>query len=124
MGKCFLCLIKPSDVVEAIDTVAELNNLFIDLHQQNIINEIEWLDKNYDNIEAISAYWLNLANFNNVVANISYAEQFRSYSIEKKQYLIELRANLLYCQLKNLDIHKINNKPLKVIAKELKALEK
>ena len=119
-----MCLIKPSDVVEAIDTVAELNNLFIDLHQQNIINEIEWLDKNYDNIEAISAYWLNLANFNNVVANISYAEQFRSYSIEKKQYLIELRANLLYCQLKNLDIHKINNKPLKVIAKELKALEK
>ena len=111
-----------SDIIDAFNKTSDFKNLVIDLQKCKIINEIDWLYRNYDDIDAISAYWLNLADFNNTAANLSYRQQFRTYSVEKIHNLVELRANFLYSQLTNLDNCKIDNKPLKVIVEELKAL--
>lgn len=111
-----------SNILNNTDKVSDLNNFFIDFQKRKIINEINWLYQNYDDMNAISAYWLNLANFNNTAANLLYRQQFRSYSVEKMHHLVELRANFLYGQLKNLDNYKIDNKPLKVIIQELKKI--
>lgn len=114
---------KTSDFFDAMDKATDLRNIIVDMQKQKLIDEITWLYQNYDNIDALCAYWLNCANFNNIAANLSYAQQFKSYSVEKIHSLIELRANFLYGQLQGLDYSKIDTKPLKLIIHELKALE-
>ena len=123
MEECTVYYDTHSNILNNTDKVSDLNNFFIDFQKRKIINEINWLYQNYDDMNAISAYRLNLANFNNTAANLLYRQQFRSYSVEKMHHLVELRANFLYGQLKNLDNYKIDNKPLKVIIQELKKIE-
>ncbi len=114
-------MIKPSDFLDAFDKTVDIINLWTDFRRQEIIDEILWLDQNYENIDALRGYILNRVDFKNKLANIDYARKVLEYSDAKIQQLAELRANFLHAELRNFQSEKIENKPLKIIVHELKA---
>ena len=113
-------MIKPSDFLDALDKTADIINLLTDFRSQEIIDEILWLDQNYENIDALRGYILNHVDFKNKIANEDYARKVLGYSDMKIQQLAELWANRLYAELRNVQSGKIKNKPLKIIVHELK----
>lgn len=112
---------KPSDFLDAFDKSVDIVNLLIDSRRQEIIDEILWLDQNYENIDALRWYILKHVDFKNKIANIDYAQKVLEYSDTKMQRLAELWANSLYAELRNVQSGKIENKPLKIIVQELKS---
>lgn len=113
-------MIKPSDFFDALDKTADIINLWTDFRRQKIIGEILWLDQNYENIDALRGYILNRIDFKNKMANEDYARKVLGYSDMKIQRLAELWANRLYAELRNVQSGRIENKPLKIIVRELK----
>lgn len=114
-------MIKPSDFLDAFDKTADIINIWTDFRRQGIIDEILWLDQNYENIDALRGYILKHVDFKNKIANEDYARKVLGYSDTKIQQLAELWANRLYAELRNVQSGKIENKPLKIIVHELKA---
>ena len=114
-------MIKPSDFLDALDKTIDIANLRADVSGQRIIDDILWLDQNYENIDALRGYILNRVDFKNEIANMDYARKVLGYSDTKIQRLAELWANRLYAELRNVQSGKIENKPLKIIVHELKA---
>lgn len=112
---------KPSNFFDALDKTLEIRNWTIDVQVQNLIDEILWIDANYDNIDALRNYLLKCANFNNAVANVEYAHQLNSYTDSYIQNLVEERANILYGRILTTKNSKLDNKPIKLIVQELKA---
>ena len=114
-------MIKPSDFLDAFDKTADIINLWTYFRRQEIIDDILWLDQNYENIDALRGYILKRVDFKNKIANEDYARKVLGYSDIKIQRLAELWANRLYAELLNVQNGRIENKPLKIIAHELKA---
>ena len=114
-------MIKPSDFLDAFDKTADIINIWTDFRRQGIIDEILWLDQNYENIDALRGYILKHVDFKNKIANEDYARKVLGYSDTKIQQFAEFWANCLYAELRNVQSGKIDNKPLKIIVHELKA---
>lgn len=115
---------KSSDLFDALDKTLEVCNFAIDVQVRKLIDEILWIDTNYENIDVLRNYLLKCANFNNTVANIEYANQLRLYPDSRVQDLAEERANSLYKSVLTTKNSKIENKPIKLIVQELKAFNK
>ena len=115
---------KPSDVLDAFDKALDVRNLWIDMQKQYIINEILWIDANYENTNSLRKHLLKCAGFNNRDANISYAKQLCSYSDKQIQEMVETRANVLYYGILRMESNKIDSKPLKLIVQELRSCNK
>ena len=113
-------MIKPSEFLDAFDKTIDIANLQADVSGQRIIDDILWLDQNYENIDALRGYILNRVDFKNKIANEDYARKVLGYSDTKIQRLAELWANRLYAELRHVQSGKIKNKPLKIIVHELK----
>lgn len=91
---------------------------------RKLIDKILWIDTNYENIDALRNYLLKCINFNNTVASIEYANQFRSYTDRQVQNLAKERANILHKRMWAKENCKIENKPIKLIIQELKTFNK
>lgn len=113
-------MIKPSDFLDAWDKTFDIANLWNDSCRQNIINEILWLDQNFENIDALRGHILSCVNFKDPKVNEQYARQVLDYTDKRVQDMAELRAKFLYAQLQNIQKGKIENMPLKIIVRELK----
>ena len=53
---------KPSEMFDLLDKSAECYNFFIDMNNQRISQEINWLNDNYGNIYALRAYFPRFAD--------------------------------------------------------------
>ena len=115
-----VCLNKPSDVLDTLDKAADIGNFWLDIRRQILIDEIQWIDANYENTASLRKYLLECAGFDNVVANISYAKRLNSYSDKQIQKIVAARANVLYQRILRIENNKVDNKPLKLIVQELK----
>lgn len=113
---------KISDIGDAYNKAADINNFFVDAEKQNLKDEINLLWENRYNPDALRKYFLDSFSKDNFIARLIYARQLRSYSVKRLYYMAELKANVLYCRINNLDFSKIDNMPLKVIVQELKAV--
>lgn len=111
---------KPSDVFDILDKSAEWLNLFIDISNQNIVQEINWLIANYNNIHELRMYFLRFAKPYNFAFYMQCVNQLNALSDSEIQRSTELRVNILYSHLKYNEQQKINNNPIKLIAEELK----
>ena len=111
---------RPSDMFDLLDKSAEFYNFFIEMDNQRITQEINWLYDNYENTYALRAYFLRFANPRYFVGYMQYLNYLNSLSDADIKSAAENRANVLYAHIKYNTQHKIENKPLKVIAKELK----
>lgn len=111
---------RPSDMFDLLDKSAEFYNFFIDMDNQRITQEIYWLYDNYGNIYALRAYFLRFANPRYFVGYLNYMNYLNSLSDTVIQSAAENRANALYAHMKYNEQRKIENKPLKLIAEELK----
>lgn len=111
---------RPSDMFDLLDKSAEFYNFFIDMDNQCIQQEINWLNDNYENIYALRAYFLRFANPRYFVGYMNYLNYLNSLSDSDIQSAAENRANVLYAQMRYNEQRKIENKPLKMIAEELK----
>lgn len=113
---------KPSDIGDACDKMADINNHIVDNKKQKLKDEIDLLWENRYNPDALRKYFLDCFSKDNFIARVIYAKQLRSYTVKKLYDMAELRANVLYRRINNLDFSKVDNMPLKVIVQELKAL--
>lgn len=113
-------MIRPSEFLDKFDKAFDLVNLWVDTRKQNIIDEIFWIEQNYENINSLRRYILKCAGFKDEKMNELYSRQLLAYPDAKVQSLAEVRANFLYRQLQNMQNIKIENKPLKIIVCELK----
>lgn len=105
---------KISEQLDMFDKSADINNFFIDLQKQNIINEMNWLNQNYYNELALKQHFFTVYNdMRNVL-------QIPIYSLKQLQNLAEFRANYLYNCLNNSNSQKIDTKPLKAIIEMLR----
>ena len=111
---------RPSDMFDLLDKSAEFYNFFIDMDNQRIQQEINWLNDNYENIYALRAYFLRFANPRYFVGYMNCLNYLNSLSDNDIQSAAENRANVLYAHMRYNEQLKIENKPLKVIAEELK----
>ena len=111
---------KYSGVFDFMDKAAEWHNYFIDLNNENIKNEIKWLNDNYENIIILKSYFMRFIDRRNFAYYIDMVNKINSLSPKEIQDAAEIRANTLYAHIKNNEQSKINNKPLKIIAEELK----
>ena len=111
---------KPSDIFDSLDKSAEWINFFIDINNQGIVQEINWLIANYNNINELRMYFLRFINPNNFDYYMQCVSQLNAVSDGDIQNATELRVNVLYSHLKYNEQQKIDNKPLKMIAEELK----
>ena len=111
---------RPSDMFDLLDKSAEFYNFFIDMDNQRIQQEINWINDNYENIYALRAYFLRFANPRYFVGYMNYLNYLNSLADNDILSAAENRANVLYAHMKYNEQHKIENKPLKVIAEELK----
>ena len=109
-----------SDGMDFIDKGIEVHNFFMEMEKQRIINEIQWINLNFNNISNLRNYFLSLAKFNNNFQVAQYANQLNLYSADKIQNMALYRANFLYSSLQRCDNNKIDNKPLKWIVQTLK----
>lgn len=90
------------------------------LDNQRIHQEINWLNDNYENIYALRVYFLSFANPQYFVGYMNYLNYLNSLSDTDIQSAAENRSNVLYAHMKYNEQRKIENKPLKMIAEELK----
>lgn len=111
---------KPSDMFDLLDKGAKCYNFFIDMNNQRISQEINWINDNYRNIYALRAYFLRFVNPRYFVDYINYLNYLNSLSDAEIQLVAQNRANVLYTHMKYNEQCKIENKPLEVIAEELK----
>lgn len=111
---------KPSEFLDAFNKASDFNNLIINVYKDRIIDEINWLIQNYDNINNLSNYFFNLVNYNNIYLKNSYIEQLSLCPVDKIHKLVDTRINFLYGEIQGMENRKIYNKPLKLIANELK----
>ncbi len=111
---------KPSDVFDFLDKSAEWYNFFIDINTQEIVKEINWLNMNYNNIHELRVYFLRFVNHSNFDYYMKFFDYLNSLSDEEIQIAVQHRANILYNHIKYNKQQKIENKPLKLIAEELK----
>lgn len=101
---------KPSDRLDFLDKILDLRNQEIENQKQKIINEINWLDENAEDFQALKVYF----------AKIYRPEIVVQLNERQLQELTQIRANDLYSYLQRLNNQKTNNLPLKVIVQELK----
>ena len=113
-------MIKQSDFLDAVDRVCDIKNFRADICSRDIIDEILWIDQNFENIDALRKHILKCANFKCKKANEQYAREVLDYPDKRVQDVAELRAMFLYLQLRNIQSGKIDNRPLKIIVQELK----
>lgn len=111
---------KPSEMFDFLDKGAEFYNYYIDMDNQRIQQEINWLNDNYENIYALRAYFLRFANPRYFVGYMNYLNYLNSLADNDIQSAAENRVNALYAHMQCNVQNKIENKPLKIIAKELK----
>lgn len=114
-------MIKPSDFLDAFDKTFDIANFWADFRKKKIIDEILWIDQNFENIDTLRRHILSLVAFNDQKANESYARKVLGYSDTRVQDIAELRAKFLYAEFRNVQNGKIENIPLKIIIQELKA---
>ncbi len=115
---------KLSDIGDACDKMADVNNYIVDNKKQKLKDEIDLLWENRYNSDALRKYFLDCFSKNNFIARLIYAQQLRSYTAKKLYDMAESRANVFYRRINNLDFSKIDNMSLKVIVQELKAVGK
>ena|GEM_PF-6478674 len=115
---------KPSEIFDTADKFAEIENNYIDMQNQRIKYELQFLYNNYNNIDVLRTHFLQLYNVGNVIANASYAQHLNSLPANAVQHLADYRANYLHYLLFASENSKINNKPLKSIAEILKLFNK
>ena len=101
---------KPSDRLDFLDKILDLRNQEIENQKQKIVNEINWLNANAENFQALKIYF----------SKIYYPEIVVQLNEGQLQELAQIRANDLYSYLQRLSNQKTNNLPLKVIVQELK----
>ena len=101
---------KPSDRLDFVDKIAEVNNSYIDYQVENLSKEIKWLDENFENIMILRQHLAQFLPFNRV----------SEISDDGIKSMATLRANQLYAQIQQLKSKKIDNMPLKVIVQGLK----
>ena len=87
---------------------------------KSCIDEILWIDQNFDNIDVLREHILNFIDFKDKKANEQFARQVLGYTDKRVQNIAELRAKFLYARLQNIQNGKIENIPLKIIVRELK----
>lgn len=114
---------KPSDIVEIVDNIADINNAMIEVTNQRIQTEIDWLQVNYNDAEALRMYFISLYNTGDMALYYHYANQLNSCLVCKLQEMAKLRANILYTQIYKNDMNKCSA-PLKAISEILKILGK
>ncbi len=105
---------------DLLDKCAVCYNFFIDMDNQRISQEIIWLNDNYGNIYALRAYFLRFADPRYFMGYMNHLNYLNSLSGDEIQLAAQNRANVLYAHMKYNEQRKIENKPLKVIAEELK----
>ncbi len=110
-------MIKPSYFLDALDKTFDIANL---CRKQKIIDEILWINQNFENIDVLRGHILSCVDFKNQRVNEAYARKVLGYSSAKVKSIVELRANFLYAEFRNVQNEKIENKPLKIIVQELK----
>ena len=113
---------RPSDVFDLLDKSADFYNFFIDIDNMRISQEINWLNDNYTNITALRAYFLRFANPQYFAGYLNYFNYLNSLSDADIQSSAQNRANVLYAHLRYNENSKVENKPLKIIAEELKKM--
>ncbi len=101
---------KPSDRLDFLEKILDLRNQEIENHKRNIVNEINWLEENAENSQALQTYFAKLYR----------PEIVLRLNNKQLQELLQIRANDLYSYLQRLGNQKTNNLPLKVIVQELK----
>ena len=111
---------KPSDLFDTADKIADIGNHFIDMQNQKIKDELQFLYDNYNNIDVLRVHFLQLYNVRNPIAKLSYVQYLNSLSLKDIQHLADYRANCLNNLLSANENSKVNNKPLKAIADILK----
>ncbi len=101
---------KPSDRLDFLEKILDLRNQEIENHKRNIVDEINWLEENAENSQALQTYFAKLYR----------PEIVLQLNNKQLQELLQIRANDLYSYLQRLGNQKTNNLPLKVIVQELK----
>lgn len=101
---------KPSDRLDFVDKIAEVNNSYIDYQVENLSKEIKWLDENFENILRLRQHLTQFLSSNRVA----------ELSDDSVKSLAIIRANHLNAQIQQLKSKKIDNMPLKVIVQGLK----
>ena len=71
---------KLSDVFDLMDKGSEWYNLFIDLNNEEIKREINWIYDNYDNIINLKAYFMRFINRHNFAYYIMMINKINSLS--------------------------------------------
>ena len=113
-------MIKASYFLDALDKTFDIANLWINFRKQKIIDKILWINQNFENIDVLRGHILSCVDFKNQRVNEAYARKVLGYSSAKVKSIVELRANFLYAEFRNVQNEKIENKPLKIIVQELK----
>ncbi len=101
---------KPSDRLDFLEKILDLRNQGIENQKRDIVNEINWLEENAENSQALQTYF----------AKLYQPEIVLQLNNRQLQELLQIRANDLYSYLQRLGNQKTNNLPLKVIVQELK----
>lgn len=114
---------KPSNILDLLDKSAEWHNFFIDMNNNSIAQEINWLNDNYNNIRLLKSYFLRFVDPRNFNCYIKYVDYLNSLSDAEVQSAAQDRANVLYAHMKYNEQRKIDNKPLKLIVEEMKKHE-
>ena len=83
---------KPSDMFDLLDEGAKCYNFFIDMNNQRISQEINWLNDNHRNTYALRAYFLRFANPRYFVGYINYLNYLNSLSDTEIQLATQNRA--------------------------------
>lgn len=115
---------KPSDVVDFMDKAYDIRDYMIDSQNQSCREEIQWLEDNYSNPEALRGYFLSVYNANNLALRNRYLNQMNGYTMAQLQAMAEFRANQLsWLYNENLK-RKGNHSSLKAISEILKLMGK
>lgn len=105
---------KPSDRLDFVDKILELRNFYLENQKYHIRNEIIWLNEHYEDIQSLRQHLLSCFP----------EEQVLQLNDKAVQELAEFRGNYLFSQFCGLDRQKIETRPLKIIAQELKSFGK
>ena len=113
---------RASDTIDRVDKNMDFYNGLIDDQNRQIINEIHWLQDNYDNSQALRAYFLRILADKGIGNKYLYLECINRYGIEELQRIADYRANQLHIWYCNNERWKVDNSGLKPIAELLRMM--